>query len=275
MSSNKSSIAILYICTGDYVCFWKDFYLSFEEKFIPSCQKDYYVFTDAENIFCEDNEHVHKIFQENLGWPGNTLFRYKIFLRQKDELLKYDYVFFMNANIICLSNIDEDFLPKKEGLLFVQHPGYFAVPNYLYSYDRNRKSKAYIPYFKGSIYICGGVNGGKSNEFMHMCECIDKNTDDDYSRGVIAKWHDESHINKYLLGVKDYKVLNPGYCYPEGWNIPFEKKLMVRDKNKYIDLKNIKASEGHIRKTPIIEKCIRFVYEVTQKIKSIIPGKVK
>lgn len=47
------SIGILYICTGPYALFWKDFYESFENKFLPSYEKKYYVFTDVEEIFAE------------------------------------------------------------------------------------------------------------------------------------------------------------------------------------------------------------------------------
>ena len=55
------SIGILYICTGPYVLFWKDFYESFEKNFLPSYEKKYYVFTDAEEIFAENNLNVKKL----------------------------------------------------------------------------------------------------------------------------------------------------------------------------------------------------------------------
>ena len=77
-----SRIAVLYICTGEYSVFWKDFYNSFEEKFLVDHDKEYFVFTDAENLFGTANKRIHLIYQENLGWPGNTLFRFKMFLTQ-------------------------------------------------------------------------------------------------------------------------------------------------------------------------------------------------
>lgn len=46
----KKSIGILYICTGPYVLFWKDFYKSFQEKFLVDFEKRYFVFSDAEEI---------------------------------------------------------------------------------------------------------------------------------------------------------------------------------------------------------------------------------
>lgn len=69
-SKNTRKIAILYVCTGEYVIFWKDFFTSCEKYFIPEMRKEYYVFTDSDAIeFENENTHIHKIFQKNLGWP--------------------------------------------------------------------------------------------------------------------------------------------------------------------------------------------------------------
>lgn len=236
-------IAIVYICTGKYDVFWKDFYLSFEEKFIPSKTKDYYVFTDSTSLYAADKENVHVIYQENLGWPGNTLYRFRIFLTQKEALKEYDYIFFMNANILCMEAVDESFLPKEEGLLFVQHPGFYNKWKFKYTYERNKKSRAYMPLLAGKYYVCGGVNGGRSENFLQMCEELNRRIDEDEKNGIIAIWHDESHINRYCYEQKKSKILNPSYCYPEGWDIPFKPILMVREKSKWIDVKKVKANE--------------------------------
>ena len=80
-------IGILYICTGKYTIFWKDFYLSCEKHFIPEEEKHYYVFTDSKEIdFETENSNIHRIYQENLGWPGNTLRRYEMFLGAKKDI---------------------------------------------------------------------------------------------------------------------------------------------------------------------------------------------
>ena len=78
-------IGILYICTGKYDIFWKDFYLSAERHFLqdPSFTLEYYVFTDSSKLYDEENnKHIHRIRQKNLGWPDNTLKRFHIFLRK-------------------------------------------------------------------------------------------------------------------------------------------------------------------------------------------------
>ena len=77
-------IGILYICTGQYIYFFKDFYHSAEEFFLPECNKHYYVYTDSKtqerNISESDN--ISWIFQEQLPWPEITLMRNTILLKE-------------------------------------------------------------------------------------------------------------------------------------------------------------------------------------------------
>jgi len=243
-------IAIVYICTGAYYVFWEEFYKSMEEKFISSMRKDYYVFTDYENIYAKEEDNVHVVPQENLGWPGNTLKRFHMFLSQENELLQYKYIFFMNANIICNEEIGEEFLPRDEGLLFVQHHAYYNRSNKKFTYERNSNSTAYIPMGQGKYYICGGVNGGKAANYLHMCEVLKNRIDEDEKNGITAVWHDESHINRYLLDLEEnqYKLLNASYCFPEykmnrsPSQFPFHPILFFRSKERYIDLKKIKGN---------------------------------
>ena len=61
----KKTIGILYICTGPYVLFWQDFFESFEKFFLPELEKKYYVFTDADCIYAEEQDNVRKKYIEN------------------------------------------------------------------------------------------------------------------------------------------------------------------------------------------------------------------
>ncbi|NDJ26967.1 hypothetical protein GW575_03205 [Campylobacter sp. MIT 19-121] len=165
-------IAMLYICTGKYDIFWKDFFISCEKYFHPECQKEYFVFTDSNELYQEhENERIHKIFQENLGWPYNTLMRFHMFLKIEKELQEFDYIFFMNANVEFLKEVS--FLPTKEQLIVVNHPGFYNKNPQDFTYDRNEKSLAYIPFeqdeekenlfygkIKGKYYVFGAFNGG-------------------------------------------------------------------------------------------------------------------
>ena len=127
MQKNQQyKIAILYICTGKYDIFWKDFFLSAEKFFLPKHHKEYFIFTDKE-LYAQDTcSRIHKFYQENLGWPFNTLKRFEMFLRIKEQLKNFDFIFFMNANLEFLKEVNEEFLPIEENLTLVQHAGFYS-----------------------------------------------------------------------------------------------------------------------------------------------------
>ena len=70
-------IGILYICTGKYDIFWKDFYLSAERYFMQdqSFIIEYYVFTDSPKLYDEENnKHIHRIISRivDTGTSGGS-----------------------------------------------------------------------------------------------------------------------------------------------------------------------------------------------------------
>ena len=188
-------IGILYICTGKYDIFWKDFYLSAERYFLqdPSFTLEYYVFTDSSKLYDEDNnKHIHRIKQKNLGWPDNTLKRFHIFLRIKQQLLREtDFLFFCNANLIFKEDIGQEIIPSKEEnqLVGTIHPGFYNSPNSEFTYERRQYSKAYIPEGEGIHYYAGGFSGGYTEKYLQLCETIKSWVDVDKSKNIVAIWH--------------------------------------------------------------------------------------
>ncbi|RZL52554.1 MAG: glycosyl transferase family 6, partial [Pedobacter sp.] len=226
-------IGILYICTGKYIMFWKDFYLSCEKNFLLSHEKRYFVFTDSEEIEFENVPNVTKIYQKDLGWPYNTLQRFNIFLNGLALIKETQYLFFLNANMRFLKEIKSSILPMKEDLLAVQHPGYWNKKALDFDYERNINSTAYIPYGKGKHYFMGGFNGGKTEAYLELIVTLRNRIETDLANRIIAKWHDESHLNAYLLDRENIKILSPEYGYPENWEIPFDKSVIILDKDKF------------------------------------------
>ena len=106
-------IAILYICTGKYKVFWKDFYESSEKLFLNGAHKHYFVFTDAHDL-----DHVNKnvtiINKECRGFPLDSLFRFDMFLEIEELILPYDYAFFFNANMLFVEKVGSELFPKKD-----------------------------------------------------------------------------------------------------------------------------------------------------------------
>ena len=86
--TKMKKIAILYICTGKYDIFWEDFYKTSEKYFLNNSEKHYFVFTDAQSIYEENCDRVHKIYQKTLGWPYNTLMRFNMFKGIEEQLEK-------------------------------------------------------------------------------------------------------------------------------------------------------------------------------------------
>ena len=227
-------IACLYVDTGRYTVFWRDFYLSAEKYFITEAQKDYFLFTDNEHIDFEEKENVIKIYQNKLGWPYDTLMRFDIFLSQEEKLKEYDYIFFFNANLEFEKTVATEVLPTDEndGLVVCMHPGFYNKKPEEYDYDRNQKSEAYIPLGHGKYYVAGGLNGGAAHEYLKLCRECSVMVHKDLDNNIIPLWHDESVLNKYVLNKKPL-ILDCRYLYPEGKNLrPFKKdiKILIRDK---------------------------------------------
>ncbi len=247
-----AKVGILYICTGRYTVFWPDFYRTFQKKFLPGSDKTFFVFTDAERLDYDDAPDVRRIYQKALDWPYSSLLRFKMFVSQQAALEQMDFLFFANANLICSQTVTEaEFLPRPqrgERLLVVQQPGFWDKKPLFCSYDRNPKCRAYIPYNCGRVYVSGGLNGGTAGAFLAMSRELDRRTDADLADGQMALWHDESHLNRYIAeqDPASYRLLTPAYWYPEGWDLPFEQKITVRDKSRWIDMTAVKGARPRL-----------------------------
>lgn len=222
-------INIITICTGKYSVFFDNFYTTFEKYFLPNHKKTYFVFTD-QNILKTDN--VVNIQQKKLGWPYDTMMRFHMF--KKLELNSNDYMFFLNANMIANEIIEDDILPTNQNnyLMGVQHPGFYNIPPNMLPYERREKSKLKISFNNGKYYYQGCFNGGRVKEFLSMSRELSELIDIDLTNSIIPIWHDESALNYYYHSI-DPLILNPGYAYPETWNIPFSKKIIQLDKSKF------------------------------------------
>lgn len=230
-----AKIGILYLCTGRYQIFWKEFYKSSERFFLRDKHEiHYFVFTDANSIFMDSNPRVHRIYQEALTWPLSTLYRFKIFQAAEKQLQEMYALYFFNANMIFVKEISDEILPtENETLVFLQHPLYYSKKINDFSYERNPESLAYIPFDEGEKYYMGALNGGLTPNYLSMIRELASRIDQDEDNGLVAIWHDESHLNRYgLENQKSIKSLDPSYGYPEGRKLPFEKKLVILDKSK-------------------------------------------
>lgn len=219
----KKKIGLLVISTGKYDVFIPNLFKSMKKYFLKNHEVTMIVFSDKD---MPKKEGLSHIFQEHEGWPNATLKRYHIFDKHKEVLSEYDYLFYCDADMLFVSEVGDEIIGD---LVCTIHPGFFNGTRG--TYETNNNSTAFVSDMEVSKYYAGGFNGGNSNNFLKMASFIKNNIDIDLEKKIIAVWHDESHLNRYLIDNKPNIELSPSYCYPEKWNIPFKKKLLALDKN--------------------------------------------
>lgn len=228
-------VGILYICIGNYDVFWSDFYVSCEKYFLSGHEKTYFVFTDNKGLIYSDKSNVTLIEASDLGWPYNTLLRYKMFYDIKDSLQNMNYLFFFNANALFITGINDSILPTREDnyLVSALHPGFVNKKKSKYPYERRKVSKAYIGKNEGHYYFQGCFFGGEKNEFLKLVKVCMQNVDIDLEKKIIAIWHDESHLNKYFVQVTP-KILDSSFIFPENYSLrECSAKILMRDKWRF------------------------------------------
>jgi hypothetical protein len=264
MKIDNKPIGILYICTGRYTVFWRDFYLSAEKYFLPEMTKKYFIFTDTEKIEFDDNPQVKILPMKNLGWPDNTLRRFANFLKYRDCYGDVDFLFFFNANALFVTSItSEGFLPTaNQPLVFCKHPGQTGKDPKEFSYERRDSVAAYIPFGQGEHYVCGGVNGGFKDNYLQMAEELNNAILADDKNNLVAIWHDESHLNKYLVDhPNSVKILETTYCHPENKLGIDLANIIIRDKEKW-------GGHDFLRKRRfcLLRKIYRFIKSTVKEI---------
>lgn len=218
-------IGLLIIATNKYVTFLENLIASADKHFLPNKDVTYFIFTNRDDITINTNRKIVKINVEHKPWPYMTLLRYEIFHTNKENLETMDYLYYCDADMLFVGEFGEEILGDR---VATQHPGYYGsrgTPEY------RPISLAYVAPNEDMQYFAGGFNGGSSFEFLKMSEHISNNIKKDLENGVIAIWHDESHMNRYFINNKPSVILSPSYCYGELMNIPFEKKLLSLDKD--------------------------------------------
>lgn len=264
-------IGILYIAIGPYSKFWDGFYESCQKCFLPDIKKEYIVFTDQViKVF----PSVKVCYQKNLGWPGNTLFRFQMFLKHKEELKKYDYLFFFNGNTEFKNEItSKEFLPSRDESFLICLSWHIYAQRSLdtYPYERNPASTAYIPYGIGESYYQGGMNGGRMKEYICLIEECDLQIRKDEENGIVACSHDESHINKYLLS-RCIKLVGTQYGCPQEWAEASTAKIIFRDKNLVLGKRYMRDMKKEISLFKLLCHKLKTLCAIVQDIFSCKEG---
>lgn len=212
-------IAMLYICTGKYEMFWDRFYETTEKYFYPADYKEYFVFTDSNRIIEQKKESVHVYYQAKSGWPYDTLLRYQWFCTVQDEVEKFDYAYYVNANSEFLRPVTKNVIPypteDKPYVLSIHPRFYDDKMGKNFNPERNPISTACVPEGTPCRSHCGAFWGGTSSAIIKMCRELRDRTSADLENKFIAVWHDQSHLIKYATEVPHYDIEKDLVSYEE------------------------------------------------------------
>ena len=221
------TIGVLIIATNKYKQFIQQLLDSIDRYFFRHDKVNIYLFIDnlSFSFNTTDRINIVKIIIPPDKFPTVTLHRYKYFTEASDKI-DCEYLFYSDVDMRFVGEVGKEILPnKKELLTAVLHPGFYKGNG---SWCNNEHSTAFT--VNKNKYFAGGFQGGERDKYLEVCKLLSNNISKDEEKGIIAEWHDESHWNCYLS--KNYfKELTPSYCYPEGWHIPFVKRLLALNKN--------------------------------------------
>ncbi|WP_352422611.1 alpha-1,2-fucosyltransferase [Proteiniphilum sp.] len=260
-------IGIIYIAIGEYEKFWDIFYPSCQAFFCVDAEKGYEIFTDSERLsgLNYPNVTVYKVADE--GFVANVSSKSRFMLSIKNRLVLYDYIFFLNGNFRFLSPIySKEVVSSSSDFAFtaLSFDEYLCKDPDMYPYDRNPECHACIAEGEGERYYQGGFFGGCHREIMEFNRWAVERIEEDLKKGVVAKFHDESYLNKYLINKKPH-ILNDEYAYYPQSTYSGKYKAELIDKttffgeekiyeirNKYFDYSFLFTADTGLKKLAII-----------------------
>ena len=205
------NILLLTIATGRYLEFVGPLRASVAAHFLGGHHVEQLLFTNHP-VAPTPGLHVQRIAHKS--WPAPTLRRYEHFLAAAPTIGRFDFCFYIDADMLIHAPVGPEILGD---LVAVRHPYQSFLPPDRIEYDRNPRSRACVPLGRGRTYYAGGFNGGRTSTFLALADTLASWITADRAAGVVARWHDESHLNRYLIDHPPTVELSPAYCYPEEW----------------------------------------------------------
>lgn len=245
----SASVALISVATGMYFKYWKNMVSSFEDSNPRASNVTFVVFTDQADeaeAFLSAGRRGQVFPTTAVPWPESTMNRYELYGSRSAEIHRMaDVIVHLDADMLFRSCLDPEVLEEavKSGVCFVQHPGYFRPsgllgrlrlylrhPNYLRQdvstrlrgqapgdWEARKESAAFVPKSSRQSYFCGGVWFAASRVFSSFVAEVACSIDSDRKTGIVARWHDESHLNRIAAERTNRGTLDPAYCYAPGY----------------------------------------------------------
>jgi histo-blood group ABO system transferase len=233
-------ICILTIATSKYIQFVERLLDNVEENFLNGHEIKCLLFTDHE-VETSDNVKVSQIGHK--PWPEPALKKYNYINSESEYLKDFDYLYLFDADVGIVDTVGEEVLQDLVGVL---HPYKFFEDKKVYPYEKRKQSTAYVSDENHNKYYAAAFVGGKSENFLQMAKIISERVEEDERNGIIAKWHDESHLNKYF-NENPPTDLSPSYMFPGDLRnpseYPFKPKIVALAKDPSFNQEKINIGQ--------------------------------
>lgn len=217
-------VGLLLIATNKYTRFLQNLITSADKWFLPNGDVTYFIFSD-QNMYIKSKRAYKVIPTEHKPWPWMTLGRYDLFTKNRIILSDMNYLYYCDVDMRFDNTVGDEILGD---LVATQHPLYAGTRG---TPETRPESLAFVSPSETMQYFAGGFNGGSVVRYLNMAQSINKNILEDYSKGIIAIWHDESHLNRFLIDNPPTKILDRSYCFPEEWLSFSKARLVALNKN--------------------------------------------
>eukprot|EP00062_Callorhinchus_milii_P012690 gi/632960002/ref/XP_007895947.1/ PREDICTED: alpha 1,3-galactosyltransferase 2 isoform X2 [Callorhinchus milii] len=232
-------IGLTVFAVGNYLdLYLKNFLATADEFFMPGFPVIYYVFVDdlakLQALELSGHREVTGLqVERHERWQDVSMLRMETISRAIETHIRHQvtYVFCFDVDQQFKGRFGTEALGELVGLL---HAWYYRRPQYFYTYDHNPRSAANLDN-SGDFYYHAAVFGGTWQQVRNLTESCYQAILQDKRNKVEARWHDESHLNKYFWLHKPTRVLSPEYCWDEsiGWRRDIHVHRVTWAKKQY------------------------------------------
>lgn len=253
-----NTIGIVILATNIYFVLALRLIKNFIFYYTGECKLNFYVFSDTciTDFLPPDIDNVHFYYSQNKNWVEGTNSKFLNIISIEDDLKNCDYVYYFDADTNVYKQFDEKMFLGE--IVAGQHYNNSYTPKK--PYDRNPKSKAYVPEDTEleQIYYYGAFFGGNVEKVLRYVKIFRAWQLEDKKIKYEPRWNDESYLNKY------FHYNRPTLIVPSK---DFGKIFGVSDKGGINQIRNTKNK--------IPDEWLQILIENKDKIFKLIKNKLE
>ncbi|XP_032567004.1 histo-blood group ABO system transferase 1-like [Chiroxiphia lanceolata] len=200
-----------------HVQFIEGFIRSANKYFLAGYRVNFYLFTDnPEKISHPQMAPENHLFvipvHNHSRWQDVSTSHMDIINTYIHSQFQYevDCLYSIDIDVQLLAHIGVEIIDTLVGTLSSWQ---FTTHHENKAYETRPESQAAIPKGEGDFYYTSSFYGGSVSEVYKLTRDCFKGIMEDRENGIEARWHDESHLNKYVLYHKPMRLPSPEYYW--------------------------------------------------------------